>query len=204
MNLFSRRSFLVGLLGSLVSLTIPTLNRAYAWLLDKDESPPDHIAPKLMVNEAKVRMGEGNLPKRITLTSGDIDEIVRQRRYEIKIFGDILDQIRDRLDIIEVVSNYVALSRTGENFKGLCPYHSDKTPSLTVSPSRRIFHCYRCHWGGDVFLFVMKMEGITFHETVRNLGRRVGISVSFPTQIVVRKGRHPYKFNQRRDSDGTT
>ncbi|HKN85530.1 MAG TPA: DNA primase [Nitrospiraceae bacterium] len=90
---------------------------------------------------------------------------------------EIINQIRERVDIADVVANYVALSRTGQNLKGLCPFHSEKSPSFTVSPSRQIFHCFGCGTGGNVFTFVMKLEGTSFPDTVRELGRRAGIAV---------------------------
>ena len=90
---------------------------------------------------------------------------------------EIINQIRERVDIADVVANYVALSRTGQNLKGLCPFHSEKSPSFTVSPSRQIFHCFGCGTGGNVFTFVMKLEGTSFPDTVRELGQRAGITV---------------------------
>jgi DNA primase len=90
---------------------------------------------------------------------------------------ELIEQIRDRLDITDVVSSYLTLTKTGQNFKGLCPFHAEKTPSFTVSPVRQIFHCFGCGVGGNVFTFVMKMEGTEFPETVRELGRRAGITV---------------------------
>ena len=90
---------------------------------------------------------------------------------------EIINQIRERVDIADVVANYVALSRTGQNLKGLCPFHSEKSPSFTVSPSRQIFHCFGCGAGGNVFTFVMKLEGTSFPDTVRELGQRAGITV---------------------------
>ncbi|WP_447986440.1 DNA primase [Nitrospira sp. Nam74] len=93
------------------------------------------------------------------------------------ISEEIINQIRERVDIAEVVANYVALSRTGQNLKGLCPFHSEKSPSFTVSPSRQIFHCFGCGVGGNVFTFVMKLEGTSFPDTVRQLGQRAGIAV---------------------------
>ncbi len=97
---------------------------------------------------------------------------------------EIINQIRERVDIADVVANYVSLSKTGQNLKGLCPFHSEKTPSFTVSPSRQIFHCFGCGAGGNEFTFVMKLEGTTFPDTVRELGRRAGITVpAFSTGI---------------------
>ncbi len=90
---------------------------------------------------------------------------------------EVIDQIRERIDITEVVSGYLTLTKAGQNLKGLCPFHAEKTPSFTVSPVRQIFHCFGCGVGGNVFTFMMKMEGTDFPETVRELGRRAGIAV---------------------------
>lgn len=91
---------------------------------------------------------------------------------------DIIEQIKERVDITQIVSDYVTLSRAGQNLKGLCPFHQEKTPSFTVSSSRQMFHCFGCGEGGNVFTFLMKIEGTDFPETVRELGRRVGIAVT--------------------------
>jgi DNA primase len=90
---------------------------------------------------------------------------------------DIIDLVRERTDIADVVSGYVTLSRAGQNLKGLCPFHSEKTPSFNVSPSRQIFHCFGCGVGGNVITFLMKIEGKEFPEAVRELARRAGIAV---------------------------
>lgn len=90
---------------------------------------------------------------------------------------DVINQIRERTDITDVVSGYVSLSRTGQNLKGLCPFHAEKTPSFTVSSTRQIFHCFGCGAGGNVFTFLMKKEGMMFPEAVRELGRRAGVPV---------------------------
>jgi len=90
---------------------------------------------------------------------------------------EIIEQVKERTDILDVVSGYVSLTKAGQNFKGLCPFHNEKTPSFMVSPSRQIFHCFGCGAGGNAFSFVMKMEGTSFPETVRELGRKAGIEV---------------------------
>ncbi|MEW6542565.1 MAG: DNA primase [Nitrospirota bacterium] len=90
---------------------------------------------------------------------------------------DVLNHIRERADIAQVVSDYVTLSRAGQNLKGLCPFHSEKTPSFTVSPSRQMFHCFGCGVGGNVFTFLMKIEGMEFPEAARELGRRTGVAI---------------------------
>ena len=89
----------------------------------------------------------------------------------------VIEQVRDRNDVVEVVGQYVDLKRAGTNYKGLCPFHQEKSPSFTVSPEKQIFHCFGCNKGGNVFQFVMEMDGVSFPEAVRALGRRVGIEV---------------------------
>lgn len=93
------------------------------------------------------------------------------------ISKDLIRQIKDRTDIADVVSGYVGLTKAGQNMKGLCPFHAEKTPSFTVSPSRQVFHCFGCGVGGDVFAFLMKRENLAFMDAVRELGRRAGVEV---------------------------
>ena len=93
------------------------------------------------------------------------------------ISEDVINQVRDRVDIAEVVSHHVSLTRAGQNLKGLCPFHQEKSPSFTVSPSRQIFHCFGCGAGGNVFAFLMRITGASFPETVRDLGQKCGIDV---------------------------
>lgn len=90
---------------------------------------------------------------------------------------DTIDQIRDRADIVEVVSRFVDLKRTGSNYKALCPFHEEKTPSFVVSPDKQIFHCFGCSKGGNVFTFLMEMEGVSFPEAVRTLAGQLGIEI---------------------------
>jgi DNA primase len=97
------------------------------------------------------------------------------------ISEEVINQIRDRIDIVDLVGQHVSLTRAGQNLKGLCPFHQEKSPSFTVSPSRQIFHCFGCGAGGNVFTFLTRITGATFPETVRDLGRKVGIEVQEPT-----------------------
>ena len=86
-------------------------------------------------------------------------------------------EVRNRADIIEVISEAVRLKRTGKNYLGLCPFHTEKTPSFTVSPDKQIFHCFGCGEGGNVFSFMMKHAGFSFPEAVRQVARRYGIDI---------------------------
>jgi DNA primase len=86
-----------------------------------------------------------------------------------------ISEIRDRSSILEVVSDYVALKKTGKNYKGLCPFHSEKTPSFMVNEEKQIFHCFGCGEGGDVFAFLMKAGHFSFPEAVEELAKRYGV-----------------------------
>jgi DNA primase len=97
----------------------------------------------------------------------------------LQIPQSTIETIRDRTDIAEIVSQYVELRRTGSSFKGLCPFHQEKTPSFNVSPDRQIFHCFGCGIGGDVFKFLMEIDGISFVDAVRQLGSRCGVEVAY-------------------------
>jgi len=89
--------------------------------------------------------------------------------------NSITEEIKSRIDIIDLIAEYMDLKRAGQNYKGLCPFHSEKTPSFMVSPSKQIFHCFGCHKGGDIFAFVMSYENMTFQEAVSHLSQKAGI-----------------------------
>jgi DNA primase len=89
-----------------------------------------------------------------------------------------LAEIRSRADIVQVIGERVPLKRAGHNFKGLCPFHGEKTASFMVHPEKQIFHCFGCSEGGDVFSFLMKYDGIDFGEAVRNLAERYGVTLT--------------------------
>ncbi len=88
-----------------------------------------------------------------------------------------IDEIRNKTDILKVVEEYVPMKKRGKNYLGLCPFHSEKTPSFTVSPDKQIFHCFGCGEGGNVFSFLMKAESVNFAEAVAMLGEKLGIRV---------------------------
>ena len=90
---------------------------------------------------------------------------------------DKIDQVLDKLDIVEVLGGYIQIKKAGRNFKGCCPFHNEKTPSFVVSPDKQIYHCFGCGAGGNVIGFVMHQEQLSFPEAVRMLAERVDITI---------------------------
>lgn len=90
---------------------------------------------------------------------------------------EIIEEVRQSNDIIDVISQYVRLKRSGRNYFGLCPFHNEKSPSFSVSPDKQIFHCFGCGVGGNVFTFLMKIEGINFIEAVQMLAEKSQIQL---------------------------
>ncbi len=90
---------------------------------------------------------------------------------------EILNEIRQSNDIVDVISQYVHLKRSGRNYFGLCPFHSEKSPSFSVSPDKQIFHCFGCGVGGNVITFISKIEGLGFVESVQSLAERANIQL---------------------------
>ncbi|MCF7934941.1 MAG: DNA primase [Synergistales bacterium] len=89
---------------------------------------------------------------------------------------DAVRSVKERLDIVDVIGDYVALRKVGSNYRGLCPFHSEKTPSFYVSPERGSYHCFGCGAGGDLISFVMEMEGLSFVEAMELLAPRAGVT----------------------------
>lgn len=96
----------------------------------------------------------------------------------MRIPKEVVEEIRQRNDIVDVISGYVNLKRAGSNYNGLCPFHNEKTPSFTVFPATQSYYCFGCSEGGDAISFVMKSENLEYVAAVESLAKRVGINVS--------------------------
>jgi len=96
--------------------------------------------------------------------------------------GSFAERVKQQADIVRVVGEYVQLKKAGQNFRGLCPFHSEKTPSFNVHPTRQIYHCFGCGKGGDVFNFVMEMEKCAFPEAIRIVAEKCGIAIPRPRE----------------------
>jgi DNA primase len=94
-----------------------------------------------------------------------------------RIPEELIEQIRQRVSIVEVVSGYVALKKSGRNYSGLCPFHQEKSPSFTVNEERGLFHCFGCGLGGTVFTFLMRIDKLEFREAVEQLAKQAGIAL---------------------------
>lgn len=105
----------------------------------------------------------------------------------VRYSEELIDDIKNSNDIVDVISQYVTLKRSGRNFFGLCPFHREKTPSFSVSPDKQIFHCFGCGAGGNVIHFISKMENVDFRESLEILAERAGIAL--PTSDNTEDGR---------------
>ena len=94
--------------------------------------------------------------------------------------GDKIEEIKQRTDIVQLISEYVTLKKAGKNFLGLCPFHKEKTPSFTVSHDKQMFYCFGCGEGGHALAFLMKVSNMTFPEAARHLARKTGIIIPDP------------------------
>ena len=95
----------------------------------------------------------------------------------LRYSDEIIEEVRSSNDIVDVISQYVTLKRSGRNYFGLCPFHKEKSPSFSVSPDKQIYHCFGCGVGGNVFHFLSKIENITFRESIEELAERAGITL---------------------------
>lgn len=94
-----------------------------------------------------------------------------------RIPQDFIDNLLDKVDIVDVISDYVALKRSGNKYLGLCPFHNEKTPSFTVDGDKQLFYCFGCHVGGNIVGFLEKKENLTFFETIEELAKRANLTV---------------------------
>ena len=90
---------------------------------------------------------------------------------------DIIEEVRMKNDIVDVVSQYVKLNKRGSTYFGLCPFHNEKTPSFSVTPAKQMYYCFGCGAGGNVFTFLMEDENFSFVEAVKFLADRAGIEL---------------------------
>lgn len=95
----------------------------------------------------------------------------------VRYSDELLDEIKSKNDIVDIVSQYVVLKRAGRNYMGLCPFHKEKSGSFCVSPDKQIFHCFGCGVGGNVFHFISKIENLNFKESVEMLANRAGVEL---------------------------
>lgn len=103
-----------------------------------------------------------------------------------------IDEIKRKIDIVEMINGYTALKKSGRNYKALCPFHNEKTPSFMVSPDRQIFKCFGCSEGGDVFAFYQKVEGVEFGEALKTLAERTGVKLADYKETGVQKQKETY------------
>jgi len=107
------------------------------------------------------------------------------------------NEVKSRTDIVSLVSETVPLRRRGRYFVGLCPFHSERTPSFTVFPDTQSFYCFGCQAGGDIFDFLMKRDGLSFPEAKAALAERAGIPIGPPTARQKREAREAVKKRER-------
>ncbi len=102
-------------------------------------------------------------------------------------YQKILEEVKNKVDIVDLISEYINLTKTGQNYRSLCPFHPEKTPSFFISPSKQIFHCFGCGKGGDIVSFLMEYEKISFNEALSILASKAGIELQIQTHSAVPK-----------------
>ncbi len=113
------------------------------------------------------------------------------------ISNQTTQEVRSRASIVEVVSDYVTLKKAGQNYSGLCPFHSEKTPSFTVNEEKGVFYCFGCQAGGDVFKFIMLYDGLTFPESIERLAERYGIPIEVSESGGGSRRRDLFRLNEQ-------
>ena len=108
--------------------------------------------------------------------------------------GNEVEEIKQRLDIVDVISSYLTMKRAGANMKANCPFHQEKTPSFMINPERQIFKCYGCGEGGDIFTFIEKMEGVDFYNALKILADKAGVILE---KNSVKRGEAEFKSNKK-------
>ena len=106
------------------------------------------------------------------------------------ISNELINEIRNKTDRVEVVSKYLNLTKTGKNYIGVCPFHDDHSPSMSVSPEKQIYTCFSCGATGNVFTFISDFEKISFIEAVKLVGEKVGITVAGDITKNVKKDKY--------------
>jgi len=115
-------------------------------------------------------------------------------------YDDTLEEIKNSIDIVELISEYVHLKKSGQNWKGLCPFHTEKTPSFMVSPAKQIFHCFGCGAGGDIFTFLTRYETLTFPEALSVLAKKAGVTLKVSKGSAKQAGEKEVLLNMHRDA----
>ena len=95
---------------------------------------------------------------------------------------NFINEVQTKTDIVELISTYIPLKRSGRNFKALCPFHGEKTPSFMISPQKQIFHCFGCGEGGGIIQFLMLYEKVSFVEAIEILANRAGLNIPYEQQ----------------------
>ena len=106
-----------------------------------------------------------------------------------------IEEVRSRSDIVEVIGSYVKLKRSGSGYVGLCPFHSEKTPSFSVNPARQMYKCFGCGVGGNVITFLMEYENFSFPEAMEHLAGRAGIDLPKKEMTAEQKQRESLRQN---------
>src|SRR5690349_18714774 len=92
-----------------------------------------------------------------------------------KLHPDFIKEVKQRVDLVDVISGYIDLKKQGKEYLGLCPFHDERTPSFSVSPAKGLAYCFGCNWGGDAVKFLMELGKVSFTDAVLEIARSVGV-----------------------------